>query len=263
MTTRMLNIKNGHNFRELGGYQTQDGHHLKYHKVVRSGHLCDLSAADQTYLNYYGVFQDIDFRSSAEVKDGPDRVPSQAEYIFNPVFSEDETHSTEDAEKLANELNENPHVGYQRMVDAYHNLVTDAHAIKAYQRFFELLLANDQPDQAILFHCTGGKDRTGMGAYFLLNALGVDQATIRQDYLMTNEVTKDFLDDFLASLKKKGHNSISIENSRAFWVVDPGYLAQAEADIKAMSGNVHNYLKYELNVNDNDLADLRKIYLTD
>lgn len=263
MTTRMLNIKNGHNFRELGGYQTQDGHHLKYHKVVRSGHLCDLSAADQTYLNDYGVFQDIDFRSSAEVKDGPDRVPSQAEYIFNPVFSEDETHSTEDAEKLANELNENPHVGYQRMVDAYHNLVTDPHAIKAYQRFFELLLANDQPDQAILFHCTGGKDRTGMGAYFLLNALGVDQATIRQDYLMTNEVTKDFLDDFLASLKKKGHNSISIENSRAFWVVDPGYLAQAEADIKAMSGNVHNYLKYELNVNDNDLADLRKIYLTD
>jgi protein-tyrosine phosphatase len=54
-----------------------------------------------------------------------------------------------------------------------------------YKPFFEKLLA--LPDgQALLFHCTAGKDRTGIGAALLLYALGVPYDTIVADYTATN-----------------------------------------------------------------------------
>ena len=262
MTTRLLKIESGHNFRELGGYATQDGRHLKYHKVIRAGHLCDLSTTDQQKLTAYGVRQDVDFRSRDEVDKGPDRVPQQADYIFNPIFAVDETRSTESAAQIAATLKADPNAGYQQMIKVYHNLITDPHAQKAFRQFFALLLANDQDNEALLFHCTGGKDRTGIGAYLLLNALGVDQRTIREDYLLTNTVTKTYLDEFLTSLRNKGESEISIQNTRSFWVVDPGYLDQAERDITETSGNVHNFLTNILDLSENDLRDLRNIYLT-
>ncbi|WP_261807108.1 tyrosine-protein phosphatase [Lapidilactobacillus luobeiensis] len=262
MTTRLLKVENGHNFRELGGYTTQDGRHLKYHKVIRAGHLCDLSTADRQLLTDYGVRQDVDFRSRDEVEKGPDRVPEQAEYIFNPIFAVDETRSTESAAQIAAALKKDPRAGYQQMIKVYHNLITDPHAQKAFRQFFALLLANDQDDQALLFHCTGGKDRTGIGAYLFLNALGVDPDTIRHDYLLTNTVTQDYLNDFLAGLRAKGESEITIANTRAFWVVEPGYLAQAEDDITENYGNVHNFLTNDLKLTQNDLHDLQSIYLT-
>jgi protein-tyrosine phosphatase len=39
---------------------------------------------------------------------------------------------------------------------------------------------------AVLFHCTAGKDRTGWTAAVLLTVLGVDRATVTEDYLMSN-----------------------------------------------------------------------------
>ncbi len=60
-----------------------------------------------------------------------------------------------------------------RMQKVYDNLINQHHSKQAYRRFFELLLANDQDHQTTLFHCTAGKDRTGMATVFLLSALNV------------------------------------------------------------------------------------------
>lgn len=266
MTARVLPIQNGHNYRELGGYQTQDGRSLKYHKIVRSGHLCDLSTADQQFLTDYGIATDVDFRSKDEVKKGPDKVPAGVDYIFNPVFSTDETESTKSAAEREADMalmDEDPTVGHRRMLHVYHNLITDTHAQKAYRRFFDLLLANDHDHQALLFHCTGGKDRTGLGAYFFLQALNVDPETIRHDYLLTNTVIKDYLNDFINGLKKDGHTQASIANNIAFWGIDGDYLDQAEKDIRDMSGDVQHYLREVLKLTTQEQADLKKIYLTD
>ena len=51
---------------------------------------------------------------------------------------------------------------------------------------------------ALLFHCTAGKDRTGMAAYLILSALGVEQKIIMEDYLLTNTVTQEFRNHWFA-----------------------------------------------------------------
>ena len=52
---RLLDIKNGYNFRELGGYQTEDGRFVKWNKVLRSGELSELSDSDLAFLEDYGI----------------------------------------------------------------------------------------------------------------------------------------------------------------------------------------------------------------
>ena len=63
-SNKLINITNGRNFRELGGYETISGKKIKFHKILRSGHLADLSEDDRSYLTNYGVKYDIDFRST-------------------------------------------------------------------------------------------------------------------------------------------------------------------------------------------------------
>ena len=67
----------------------------------------------------------------------------------------------------------------------YENLVVDEHASSYYGRFFDILLEAD--DRAVLWHCTAGKDRVGVGTALLLSALSVDRDTIIRDFVRTNE----------------------------------------------------------------------------
>lgn len=259
MTARLLNIQQGSNFRELGGYRTQDGHQIKYHKILRSGNLANLSDADLDYLTNYGVIKSIDFRSPQEVKDAPDRLTTNMSYHFDPVFRIDETESTRDQDSFYKKLSQTPGIGHRQMLSAYHNLITDTHPQKAYHQFFELLLTNTQDNQAVLFHCTAGKDRTGIGAYLFLRALGVDQQTAEQDYLLTNTVIKDEVAQMIADLPSDNPNLV--DSVFSFQSVKMDYLAQAQSEIRELAGDIDHYLETVLDLSTNDLADLKKIYL--
>ena len=87
---RLLPIKNGYNFRDLGGYPTADGHQIKWHRLIRTGSLARLDQTDLTVLDNIPISLDIDLRAPDEVKKDPDRVPSQAKYYHLPVFEADE-----------------------------------------------------------------------------------------------------------------------------------------------------------------------------
>lgn len=258
---RILTMEQGINFRELGGYQTKDGHTIKWHKLIRSGSLSDLTATDLTTLDQYGVRYDIDFRSPKEVLDEPDRVPGNAKYVYAPVFNVDETKNSDGQDKMAADLEKHPASGYRHMLKVCRMVANEQHAKKEYRRFFDNLLANDQPDEALLFHCTAGKDRTGMGAVYLLTALGVDFATIRQDYILTNAASVQRIDGAVAAAQKQGLSAEAVASIKALWSVNDDYLDAALAEIKRQSGNLEHYLRTELKLTKQEVTDLRRIYL--
>lgn len=265
---QLLDISSGNNFRELGGYPTKDGHHLKSHKLIRSGSLGSLNQRDLDYLDAYGVRFDIDFRSADEQAKVPDHVPAQAKYVFDPVFKVDLTQASkfsadeEDKSALEKEaLSEIPENGHANMLDTYQDIINLDSAKKAYRLFFEQLLANDQANETLLFHCTAGKDRTGIGAALLLSALNVDSEIIIKDYLFTNVASKTYIDQQLADLKEQGLNPKQLISAKALLTVSPDYLRIADAEIKKAAGSWLNFIQTELHVSDHDLQDLRKIYL--
>lgn len=256
---RILNLEAGINFRELGGYKTADDQTVKYHKVLRSAGLGDLTKNDINYLTDYGVKTDVDFRSQDEIASKPDRVPNGAKYVSLPVFAEDQTEASKIEDRVIPEIDFDPHDGYNHMLDVYRNMITEDQARNAYRKFFDELLGNSNDHEVVLFHCTAGKDRTGMGAVFFLYSLGVPLPTIKEDYLLTNQASKVYVANVLKQVEAKDPSLV--QSIKALLTVNENYLNVAQKAIEETSGSLDNYIRSELKVTDHEIDDLKKIYL--
>ena len=236
----LLDIKHGFNFRDLGSYKTLDGRKIKKHKILRSANLAYLSERDVNYLDDYGLRYDVDFRSISENEVEPDRISNNVHYHFNPVFSEDETRSTKkDQETRYKTYSKIKNAGFEDMLKAYKDIVLTDGAKKAYRQFFDLLLANDKENEA----------------------LGVDSKIIHQDYLASNIYTETVRAKKIADVS--GMGPVMSANIKALFEVNEAYLNHALQLMKDNFGGINNYLHTELKLNEQEVSDLRKIYLTD
>ncbi|GBG05256.1 tyrosine-protein phosphatase [Lactobacillus rodentium] len=259
--TKLIGITSGRNFRELGGYKTITGQTIKKHKLIRSGNLADLSDEDVRFLENYGIKYDVDFRSTKEVTEHPDRVPAGAHYEFDPVFSEDLTNASKGIFALEENAEKDPQFGYKHMFYAYEDMIKSKSAQQAYRKFFDLLLANSNEHEALLFHCTAGKDRTGFGALLILSALGVTFSTIKYDYGLTNVTTADFINNMLAQASAKGASKRVLQSIKDIQSVYPEYMDHAVYMLNKEYGGINEYLRKVMKLNSNEILDLRKIYL--
>jgi len=120
------------------------------------------------------------------------------------------------------------------------------HNQKQYREFFQILM--EEENTPLLFHCSAGKDRTGLGAALFLSALGVNREVIYQDYLLTNECLKDKYAVLIESVPLLA----PILEARLEYI-------QAAFDIiDSEYGGTESYLTHYL---DADLEKMRSIYL--
>ena len=263
LTNQLIGVTSGRNFRELGGYETLSGKKIKMHKLLRTGNLADLSPFDKQFLTDYGVKYDVDFRSQDEVDKQPDRVPDGVEYVYDPVFSEDLTNSSKSITDLNKQASKDADFGFNHMHYAYEDMIRSDSAQKAYRKFFDILLENDVDGESVIFHCTAGKDRTGFGALLILSALGVPLNIIKQDYLLTNITTKDFIDSMVEHARQSGQNENVLQSIHDIQSVHPAYLEHAIKVLNDEYGGINNYLRDVMKLSSSDIVKLRQIYLED
>ena len=256
MTNRLLPITKGYNFRDLGGYQTTSGKKVKWRRLLRSGKLADLDSQDLMILTDFNLVADIDLRSPAEVKTDPDHYPSQTKYYFNPIFDTDKTRSSKGLAGYGPKADVEPNVGYHHMKNVYHEMITFPSGQAAFKKLFEIALSlND--DESLIFHCTAGKDRTGVSAALLLATLGVPKATIQADYLLSNQTTKTIIDKMVQQIKASGRNDFFLQNFRAVAGVNLDYLNEAFNTIDNQCGGLEEFLTTTLGLSRTDLQDFR------
>jgi len=229
---------------------------------LRTDGLARLTPDDQQLLTDYGVVADVDFRSNDEKKQAPDKVPAGVTYHFLPVFpAGDETDASATQEELEARFNGDDQAGYRHILDVYQKMVTMPTAQEAYHNFFGTLLSNEKADQSVLFHCTAGKDRTGMGAFLALSALNVDPQAIHQDYLLTNPNVMPLVDRQSDKAREEGHSEAFVTNIRALSTVNPDYLAAATKVINTQYGGTQDYLHDVLGLSHSELTTLKRLYL--
>ena len=265
MTTRLLPIINGSNFRELGNYKNINGKFVKMHKLIRSGALNNLTNKDLLFLKNYGVKYDIDLRSKKEAEAYPDKLPMNSKYYLDEILSFDEL---DDTSLLSGNINDdllyNSHSGYEHMISIYHKLIKSSHANHAYNKFFSYILENSHDNECLIFHCTEGKDRTGIASILLLNILDIPTEIIKKDYLLTNKFTQIRLNNIISKINEKFQNKnidILIQNIKYLLTVNENYYQTAINDINEMSGGINNYIKQIIGLSDNDIKDIKEIYL--
>ena len=158
--------------RDLGGYLNAFEKHVKFKQIFRSDDLTSLTNEDLDYLSNIPLRMVIDFRSTPEVKQAINHLPQTvSQYIKLPIIAGDI--SLLNAVSLDNPID--------LMKSMYANIIRNYQPI--FKRFFELLLERKQIP--ILFHCTAGKDRTGIATALFLSAMNVDRQTIINDYMLS------------------------------------------------------------------------------
>jgi protein-tyrosine phosphatase len=174
--TRLVPLQGATNFRDLGGYVGSDGRPLRWRRLFRSEHLGGLTAQDHAALAQLGVRRSFDFRGVRERASQPYDVPGLVQH----PLSIEPTVAQEMMALASAGIPLTPPRMVGLMEDLNRRLVT--HESARFAQWFEHLLQDDTP---LVFHCTAGKDRTGLAAALLLRALGVSQEVVDADYLLT------------------------------------------------------------------------------
>ena len=240
---RVLRLQGASNFRDLGGYPGHGGRPLRWGRLYRSAHLGGLTAGDQRVLAQLGLARAFDFRGVAERAATPNRLSGVTEHSL--AIEPSVVQRMDDMAAAGGELTA-PLVT-ELMKDLYRGLVNDqAHR---FAEMFDHLLQTDAP---LVFHCTAGKDRTGVAAALVLLALGVPRDVVMHDYLLTNE---------LYAHPPTPHGDTPAEALAVLWRVQQAFLDAALETVETEHGGIDLYLRRRLGLNDAALDALAARYL--
>jgi len=174
----VLNIEGVINFRDLGGYVTEDARKVKWGQVYRSAQLDRLSDKGIDVMAKMDIRSVIDLRFSDETQRYPtikEAVPNAQISAWEDELEPIETTGSDDIQrswKASLETNDPAQVREAMRV----NYPKKLYSHRAIYRKMLLQLAKGQ--LPLVFHCAAGKDRTGVAAALVLSLLGVDHEQI-------------------------------------------------------------------------------------
>ncbi|ARU86979.1 tyrosine-protein phosphatase [Pseudomonas sp. M30-35] len=233
------------NFRDVAGnttaYTTSNNGVMRGGVFYRSNQLT-VSPKDLATLDTLNISNVFDLRTPEEIASAPDLLPDGASYTTFDVTGQAFTNInfTSADQSIA------------MMEAGEREFVTDPNVRS---EFGNLMRALASSEDAAVFHCTAGKDRTGWTAAVLQSLAGVDEETIMADYLSTNAYTAERVAATLDQL-----NAISPDMAAAYEPllgVQASFLQAGLDQVEATYGSMDNYLKEGLGLDQETIYVLR------
>ncbi|UIF30135.1 tyrosine-protein phosphatase [Levilactobacillus brevis] len=178
---KLSDASSNNNTRDLGGYVTADGKwKIKTNRLLRSANLSKFTAEDIKVLQSHDVKHVVDMRTAGQIKGREDKQIPQATWenisilgkFANAGLNTNASGDFEDAKE-----NKPGDAGFYN-----HQLEFSYSAMTGYKKFLDGLLTQRG---ATLFHCSSGKDRTGIASVLIMSALGMDTSTIAKDFMLS------------------------------------------------------------------------------
>lgn len=210
----------GKNFRTIGNWETVEGPRVTPGRVYRSGHLGELAEDLRAELGGLGVRTVVTFQTHQEIEILGDPLPAllpEAAWEHIPIGDR----WFKEGLDLPKDASSQGHF-YLAMVHDHR---------QHWARFLRLFALPER--LPILYHCTAGRDRTGVATVLLLEALRVPRHEIVADYLVSNEVfaehvqEADVLEPLFAAIDRQGGIEHFLEG-----------LGLAAAEIEAIRANL-------------------------
>ena len=264
-----LNMSSISHARELGGYKTRDGKTVRKGVLLRSAALTDASQDElNSLINDYNLSAVIDLRANYELAEEPEPViDGIAQYNFKIMDEQLMAGRAASISDILTDPNVDPITRMTAILKA--EVISDQMYVEflqgdigkaGYRDFFRVLLETPE-GSAVLWHCTNGKDRTGVAAMLLLGVLNVDDETIMKDFLLTNT----FFEAEISAMRNQLKTYIQDESMlEELLVAGKGvyapYMQNALDYINENYGNIPSYVKTELGLTDADIVKLQNLY---
>jgi len=243
--SRRVNLAGAVNFRDIGGYPTSEGKKVTWGHIYRGPALGRLTEGDRAELYDRRITTIIDFRSEDEAGSLPDTVWQDCKYQRNGAGSE----------KLSGwaPLLKQLHTGDSLLKSFYGDLDSLG---PRYRPLFQKLLTQGKRE-AVVYHCSSGKDRTGIATALILHTLGVSDDLIMQDYLASNYYRQR---ENERSVKILTLNGIEKAVAEDLVMVKPEYIKTTFDAINEKYGNLDAFLQQVMGIGPAEVKLLREKY---
>lgn len=227
---------------------TTNGHMVRWKQLYRSADLSKLTARDLLKLDSLGIASDIDFRGTEESGKAPDKLNATTTYLLCPAGSE---HLDEMFKAMTH-----THTGGDSLMLAYYSNI--AAFPERYKPFFGRLLEL-QDGNSLVYHCSAGKDRTGIATALFLYALDIPYETIVSDYLASNYYRQNENQRTQKLMVRAWHLQPGVAES--VMGVKREYLDASFDAIRKKYGSINLFLTQELNLSPANRLKLKQRYL--
>ncbi len=246
----MISIESVSNFRDVS-----IGSKMKKNILFRCAKLSTLDIKDIKILENLNPHAIIDFRDPKEVKLAPDNLSPKLleKYVNLPISAS--TLSRMVSEK---KLNGDDVKSYEKVMEESYRMYINNHK-KVWIRFFEILLRSNK--RPIIFHCSAGKDRTGMASFMIQSIFNNHIDKIFENYLISN----DLLTIKAATAEQKTNSSkqdtlVTKNMLITLGKVKKSYLNAAIDEIEKNYSSLENYLISQLGLKHNDIQKIQQIF---
>jgi protein-tyrosine phosphatase len=230
---RHLRLKTVTNFRDIGGYKTQQGRTVAWRKIFRSGEFSRLNPDDYRRLTEELKLATIlDLRSDSEVKRAGTGLPGDTNIKYcNLSFMTDDDDRTTKVEARI-------YKPFTNMGDFYLQIVTNKGFGEKIVQALEMVA--EPQNHPLAFNCAIGKDRTGILAAMLLSSVGVAEQDIVEDYTLS--------DPYMTVLKQELESRGDIPDDVKkmpdfFWRAVPETMTFLLGALRKEYGSIADYLK--------------------
>jgi protein-tyrosine phosphatase len=234
-----------YNFRDFGGYQTQNGTRLKRGLLFRSGDLSGATDADLDRLSSLGIKTVCDLRSESERQRQPDRVPEAKPFtFFNIPMRPIVDYHARSLRRLFSLM-----FGRERSM----NYVAESY--KAYSEYATSYLPqlkalfqhiSNPENLPVLIHCSAGKDRTGVVSSLIQLVLGVSAEIAMNDYLKTNGLLDAYTAEIYRKLSKLAYFGVPWKMYIPLFEARSDYLNAALTQVKEEFGAIDKWFQQGL-----------------
>ena len=272
LVQQFLPVRGIVNARDLGGYKTADGRRVRAGRLIRSAHLAEATGSDLRYLAGLPVTTVIDFRKEEEKVGKVNKTVEGSQYICLPIDASGNAaaSATEEEKKkftgrkkfdvkkiiVMAAFNDKAKAVARSM---YPILLFSSECQSQFAEFFRLVLRAESG--AVLYHCTQGKDRTGIASALLLAALGADRETIIADFDATNHVYGADVKKYSRRVRFWGGKEDEVGVVKAFLGANTETFIKALDEVDRRYGSLEGYLREIIGLTDRDIQVLRERYL--
>ena len=241
-----IKLKGAENIRDLGGMRA-DGRTLRPCRILRGSHLSAVTDNDiQILINKYKLKTVIDLRTDIEKGEKPDRRIDAVDYREMPVFDGSLPGLSHESKQDLDNIPDMTWLYSQVMTgDCLKNLACVVRYI-----------VKNNTDGSVLYHCTEGKDRTGMVTALLLMLLGVSREDIFEDYLFTNKINRKKAIKYYLLVRIFKHNKTAAKKVYGVFLARRQYLAEGFKAVDAMGEK--RFISDVLMLSDEDVNSFRE-----
>lgn len=247
VATRNINIPGIENFRDLGGYLSNDkNRETRWGMIYRSAKIDNINPYALSELKNIGIRTIIDLRTPEEISN---KQPlGQIRTVHIPI-------STGNMDRLIS------HIRKGEKIDSIHTILKQMNQdlvtkySKEYKQIFTIL--SDSSQYPLVIECSSGKERTGVITALILASVGVDENTIMDDYELSNNY-------FNITESSKYAYKLPIKSQEAITTIYSAkreFINAAKETIESRFGSVNAYLQKELGLKKEQIKQLQNLFL--